>query len=166
MIDINIAFIGLQAFINSRTSLMLLTLQCVKNPLKNRNHRCHGSWIWVNYDDLTATSLESLAKIECLKLHSSSFSYSLKTCYWLSFSRRLLVPSCCFRCVMAGVQPYAMPADVCSLLAEAQRNVLPQSHRARSMSSCCVKTLRARSRFSRFFFSFFFWEKVERVTSI
>ena len=96
-------------------------------------------------------------KIECLKLHSSSFSYSLKTCYWLSFSRRLLVPSCCFRCVMAGVQPYAMPADVCSLLAEAQRNVLPQSHRARSMSSCCVKTLRARSRFSRFFFCFCFF---------
>ena len=57
----------------------------------------------------------------------------------------------------AGVQPSAMPADVCSLLAEAQRNVLPQSHRARSMSSCCVKTLRARSRFSRFFFVLFFF---------
>ena len=90
--------------------------------------------------------------IECLKLHSSSFSYSLKTCYWLSFPRRLLVPSCCLRCVMAGVEPDAMPADVCSLLAEAQRNVLPQSHRARSMSSCCLKTLRARSIFPRFFF--------------
>ena len=72
---------------------------------------------------------------------------------------------------MAGVQPYAMPADVCSLLAEAQRNVLPQSHRARSMSSCCLKTLRARSIFPPFFFVvffvfLFFFEKVERVTSL
>ena len=63
---------------------------------------------------------------------------------------------------MAGVQPDAMPADVCSLFPEAQRNVLPQSHRARSMSSCCLKTLRARSIFPRFFF----FEKIERVTSL
>ena len=68
---------------------------------------------------------------------------------------------------MAGVQPDAMPADVCSLFPEAQRNVLPQSHRARSMSSCCLKTLRARSIFLRFFlFFFFFLKKVERVTSL
>ena len=72
---------------------------------------------------------------------------------------------------MAGVQPDAMPADVCSLFPEAQRNVLPQSHRARSMSSCCLKTLRARSIFPRFFFFcvfvfLFCLKKVERVTSL